>query len=245
MKAKEARELGERIAALVQAGQMTQAYVLLAPVLAKRTPFRLLDRIGEAVGASPLDATNAFLERIATDKTEGGWVVIASALGAQLDRDPAGAFARCREYIIAADVWYATDILGERVPGPALVAHFQPALDLLAPWREDANRWVRRTVGVAVHFWAKRSRGEGAAEAEALLAFLEPMFEEWEMDAVKGVGWGLKTLGRHYPDLVADWVAQQVVHRQRRHRALMLRKALTYLSDEQRARAIRHSSHVQ
>jgi len=34
-------------------------------------------------------------------------------------------------------------------------------------------------------------------------------------------------------------VAEQVVQRQRRHRALMLRKALTYLSDAQRARAIR------
>jgi len=236
MKAKEARELGKRIAVLVQAGRMTQAYVLLAPVLAERTPFDMLRRIGEPIGAGPLEGTNVFLERIAADKTEGGWVVIASALGGQLDRDPVGAFARCREYIIAADVWYATDILGERVPGPALVADFQPALALLAPWREDDNRWVRRTVGVAVHFWAKRSRGatEHTAQAEALLAFLEPMFEEWDMDAVKGVGWGLKTLGKHYPDLVADWLAQQVG---RRHRALMLRKALTYLSDEQRARA--------
>jgi 3-methyladenine DNA glycosylase AlkD len=247
MKTKEARELGERIAALVQNGQPDEAYDLLAPVLAERTPFRLLDRIGEAVGAGPLEAVNAFLDHIATDKTEGGWVVIGSALGGQFDRDPTSALARCREYIIAADVWYATDILGERVPGPALVANFQPALDLLAPWREDDNRWVRRTVGVAVHFRAKRSRGaaEHTAQAEALLAFLEPMFEEWEMDAVKGVGWGLKTLGRHYPDLVADWLAQQVVHRQRRPRALMLRKALTYLSDEQRARATGHSSHVQ
>jgi hypothetical protein len=53
------------------------------------------------------------------------------------------------------------------------------------------------------------------------------------MDAVKGVGWGLKTLGRYYPDLVAEWLPRQVI---RRHRALMLRKALTYLSDEQRTR---------
>jgi hypothetical protein len=66
---------------------------------------------------------------------------------------------------------------------------------------------------------------------------LEPLFEEWDMDAVKGVGWGLKTLGKQYPDLVADWLAQQVVPNRRRHRALMLRKALTYLSDEQCARA--------
>ena len=137
-------------------------------------------------------------------------------------------------------MWYGTDILGERVPGPALVANLTPTLALLAPWREDANRWVRRSVGVAVHFWAKRSRGraEHAAQAETLLAFVEPMFEEWEIDAVKGVGWGLKTLGRHYPDLVADWLAQHLVQRQRRHRKLTLRKALTFLSDEQRARAM-------
>jgi 3-methyladenine DNA glycosylase AlkD len=220
-------------------------------VLAERTPFRLLDRIGEAVGAGSLETTcpeydrraNAFLDRIAADRTEGGWVVIASALGTQLDRDPTSAFARCREYIIAADVWYATDILGERVPGPALVADFQPALDLLAPWRGDANRWVRRTVGVAVHFWAKRSRGgaEYVPQTEALLTFLEPMFGEWDMDAVKGVGWGLKTLGKYYPDLVAGWLAREIAPSQRRHRSLMLRKTTTYLSDEQRDRAIGES----
>jgi 3-methyladenine DNA glycosylase AlkD len=234
MNARDADDLGKQIAVLVQAGQPEEAYSLLSPVLAERTPFPLLGRIGEPVGAGPLKGANAFLERIAADKTEGGWVVIGSALGQQLDRDPAGAFARCRDFIIAADVWYATDILGERVPGPALVADFQPALDLLNPWREDANRWVRRAVGVAAHFWTKRSRGKAASQAEALLAFLEPMFEEWDLDAVKGVGWGLKTLGKYYPDLVADWLAQQMG---RRHRALMLRKALTYLSDEQRARA--------
>jgi 3-methyladenine DNA glycosylase AlkD len=244
MKTKEARELGKRIAGLVQAGQVEQAYALLSPVLAKRTPFAMLRRIGEPVGAGPLEEAspeydrraNAFLNRIAADKTEGGWVVIAKVLEGQLARDLAGAFGRCRSFIIVADIWYAADTLGEGVVGQALVTGFQPSLDLLAPWREDANRWVRRAVGTGVHFWAKRSRGaaEHTARAEALLTFLEPMFEEWEMDAVKGVGWGLKTLGKRYPDLVADWVAEQVG---RRHRALMLRKALTYLSDKQRARA--------
>jgi len=199
----------------------------------------MLGLVGEAVGAGPLETATTFLEHVAAAGSMGGWVVIGKALGEQLDRDPGGVFVRCRAFIIAADVWYGTDILGERVPGPALVANLTPTLALLAPWREDANRWVRRSVGVAVHFWAKRSRGkaEHTAQAETLLAFVEPMFEEWEIDAVKGVGWGLKTLGRHYPDLVADWLAQQVVQRQRRHRKLTLRKALTFLSDEQRARA--------
>jgi hypothetical protein len=239
MNAREADSLGSCIETLIRADQQEQACAVLAPVLAQRTPFRLLDRIGGIVGTAPQAPVDVFLERIAAERTEGGWVVIGSALGQQLHRHLDGALARCRAYVVAAGVWYGADILGERVPGPALVARFEPSLALLAPWREDANRWLRRTLGVAVHFWAKRSRGapEMSAQAQALLAFLEPMFEEWEMDAVKGVGWGLKTLGRHYPNMVAGWLAEQVVHRQRRHRALMLRKALTYLPDELRARA--------
>jgi hypothetical protein len=238
LNARETDELGARIAALVEGGQTGKAYRLLAPVLGERTPFRLLDRIGKAVGAAPASHVEPMLEMIAAERTEGGWVVIASALGLRLDHDLDGAFALCRSYVVAADVWYGADILGERVPGPALLTQFDASLALLAPWRHDENRWVRRAVGVAVHFWGKRSRGapDFRTEAEKLLAFLEPMFEEWEMDSVKGTGWGLKTLGRHYPDLVTEWLVEQVVLRQRRHRALMLRKATTYLSDEQRAR---------
>jgi 3-methyladenine DNA glycosylase AlkD len=237
--AREADELGEHLAALLRAKHTARAYALLAPVLAQRRPFALLDRIGRAVGGEALSAVNAFMDEIADRKTEGGWVVIASALGQQLSRDRAGAFKRCRKYIIAGDVWYATDILGERVPGPALVADFPSALALLTPWRKDANRWVRRTVGVAVHFWAKRSdtKPESEKQAQALLSFLEPMFEEDDINAIKGVGWGLKTLGKHYPDLVSDWLAD-VVQRRTDYRALMLRKAMTYLPARQRAKIV-------
>jgi hypothetical protein len=247
MKAQEARDLGKNVAALVQIEQPEDAYALLSPVLAERTPFRLLRYIGKAVGGDPQagdlegrQRVNAFLERIAAKGTEGGWVVIASALAEQLGDDAAGVFGRCRGFIVTADVWYAADILGEGVLGVALVENFEPSLALLAPWRKDANPWVRRAVGTGVHYWAKRSGGtpEKTAQAEALLAFLEPMFGEWDMTAVKGVGWGLKTLGRTYPDQVADWLANEICPNQRRHRTLMLRKALTYLSEEQRTRAI-------
>jgi 3-methyladenine DNA glycosylase AlkD len=240
MNAKQARHLGKRIATLVNAGELESAYALLAPVLAGRTPFAKLDLIGKAVGAAPMQPVNAFLGHIGAHRTEGGWVVIGAALGQQLQRDLPGAFERCRRYILAADVWYGADILGERVPGPALVSDFTPALELLAPWRQDQNAWIRRTTGVAVHFWAKRSRGaaELAPQAQALLGFLEPLFDERDMSAVKGVGWGLKTLGKHYPDLLAAWLAEEIVPAEHQHRALMLRKALTYLSEAQRARAV-------
>jgi hypothetical protein len=205
--------------------------------LVEKIPFRLLDLIGTQIGQGAPGPVKAFLEQVARDRTMGGWVVIASALREQLEDDLPGAFERCRRYVVSADVWYATDILGERVPGPALVSELDPAMVQLAPWREDENRWVRRTTGVAIHFWAKRSRGAVnlAQGASMLLDFLEPMFEERDMDALKGVGWGLKTLGKHYPDLVAEWLAGQI---RRPHRALMIRKATTYLSPELLANVI-------
>jgi len=236
VKTREARELGAWLAGLVQRGELPEAYSLLFPVLSERTKFDMLRLIGHPIGRGVLDQVNTFLELIAADKSEGGWVVIGSALEMQFDRDHRGAFDRCREYIIAGDVWYAADILGEQVPGNALVADFEPSLRLLDSWRVDENRWVRRAVGVSAHHWAKRARGADKKRDQAaeLLDFLEPSFAEWQIDAVKGTGWGLKTLGRYYPDLTAAWLREQVVVRKRRHRAIILRKALTYLSPEQR-----------
>jgi hypothetical protein len=243
VKTQEAKNLGERIAALIGDGQVIEAYDLLSPILAERTPFAMLRRVGGPLGAGPQKGIDAFLDLVATDRTEGGWVVIQSVLAQTLDRDLPGAFARCRDFIVTADVWYAADTLGEGVVGQALVRHLQPALKLLDPWREDDNPWVRRAVGTGVHFWAKRSRGaaELVPQAEVLLAFLEPMWSEWDVIAVKGVGWGLKTMGRSYPNLMADWLPGQVG---RRHRALMLRKAMAGLSGEQRARVLEETCQV-
>jgi hypothetical protein len=240
MKTKEARALGQRIAGLIRQDQLQSAYDLLAPVLAQRTKFAMLRHIGDAVGVEAIEPVNDFLKIIAADKTEGGWVVIASALEQQLSRDLEGVFARCRGYIVRSDVWYGTDTLGEGVPGRALVANFDPALTLLKPWREDDNTWVRRAVGVSVHYWAKRSEGRPELQSQAvqLLTLLEPMFGERHMDAVKGIGWGLKTMGRKYPDLVTEWLVEQVIPSRRPHRAIMLRKAITFLSDQQRTQIL-------
>lgn len=228
MKIQDARELGERLALLISDRQVETACGLLSALLVGRTSFRLLDSIGERVGIEPSEAVNLFLDQVAARRTMGGWVVVASALRQQLPHYLPTVFERCRAYVMAADVWYATDTFGERVPGPALVAHFEPALALLEPWREDPNRWVRRMVGVAVHFWAKRSGGrtQTLPQAANLLNLLAPLFDERDIDVIKGVGWGLKTLGKYYPELTADWLVQQAG---RPHRALMLRKAATYL----------------
>jgi hypothetical protein len=228
MKAKEAHQIGVQIANLVQEGQIEAGYSQLAPYLAQRTPYPMLERLGAPTGKLPLNIGRGFAHRIATEKTEGGWVVIGGILREQIERDLAGSFEHCQSHIITAHIWYGTDILGERIPGPALVMDFHNAIENLAPWREVENHWVRRAVGVAVHFWAKRAHGEPtlSAQASQLLDLLEPMFTEWEIDTVKGVGWGLKTLGKFYPDLMIDWLPKQL---HRKHRSIIVRKATTFL----------------
>jgi hypothetical protein len=238
VKTREARELGKRITTLVQAGEIEEAEDILRPILAGPLAFRLLDQIGAPLGRLPLETADPILDWLGQLRAEGAWVVIASALRQQIFQNLPGAMERARRYIIKADIWYATDIFGERVPGPALVEVFQPALEQLESWREDCNRWVRRSVGVAIHFWAKRRRAVAGShtQAQALLEFLTPVFNEKDSDAVKGFGWGLKTLGRYYPDQVSGWLDNQAALYGRPARELMLRKTLTYLPAEAKLR---------
>ena len=73
-------------------------------------------------------------------------------------------------------------------------------------------------------------RDEIRGQAEALLALLDPLFEEPTMEGAKGVGWGFKTLGRGYPDLVGAWLDAREAEGRRPARAVVLKKARAFLS---------------
>jgi hypothetical protein len=236
LNARQADELAREIKHLIACGQIDHAYIKINPLLKTKTQFRILDRIGSGISNLPFSEIDTFLAQIAADRLEGGWVIIASALWPYYSLQPDAVLMRCQQFIIQADVWYGADIVAERCTGPALVHDFKIALFRLANWRTNSNRWVRRTIGVASHVWAKRSRGDPTLKKQAgsLLGFLKPMFSEWEMDAVKGIAWGLKTIGRNYPQLMTDWLIEEVLPTHPRYRAHMLHKASLYLNNKQR-----------
>jgi hypothetical protein len=235
LKTQEAREIGGSLALLVADNDFAGADELLLPVLNTKTSFALLDVIGKELGTAPLELTNTYLNQIAAGGTMGGWVVIASGLRRQLESDFSGAFDRCDGFTRLSSTWYGVDIFGERVPGPALVLDFDQAVEHIKLWRTDQDRWIRRMVGVAVHYWAKQAHGKDQYRdnVHSLLEMLEPMFSERHIDAVKGVGWGLKTLGRYYPSILTDWLEDQ---KSRPHTALMMRKAVTFLPKDMKIR---------
>jgi 3-methyladenine DNA glycosylase AlkD len=239
MNTEEARELSKKISTLLDKNQLEEAFNLLSPVLSNRTPFRLIGIIARAA-AGNAEIWDKLMDKVAAEGTIGGWPFIGDVLGERLDNDMPAALDRCRTYIIAGNIWHAVDALAERAPGPALVKDFDQALRLLSDWRTDENAWVRRAVGVGSHFWIKRAHGLTLhiPQAKILLDFLEPMFEERNYDAVKGVGWALKTMGRYYPDVAVEWLDRQIFHLKRKPGALMMHKALKLLPAEQRARFI-------
>lgn len=244
---------------LLIAGDVAGALARLQPMVAGRTPFTLLDLAGRVVaeaaainpaaftalldGLAATDAIGACPDTLPQMRCIGAWPLIGSALAAAYPSglSPSGrsvphalprAFAETRRYILQADVWHATDALGERVLGPALRADFDAALSLLADWRAEPSPWLRRAVGVAVHLYVKRER-QRPAQVARLLDLLAPLFAERDLAAIKGVGWGLKTIGQFYPDLLVPWLRQQLASK--KPRRLMVQKAVEYLPAESKA----------
>jgi 3-methyladenine DNA glycosylase AlkD len=232
--AAQTRAYGAQIRQTLENDGIPAALDALNDILRERTPFRLLDLVGAELDGADAHTVDDLLRAVAGQRTEGGWVVIAAALRERLPRDLAGVLEDSRGYIAQAAIWYGCDILGERVPGPALVAQFQPSLEILSAWRGDPDAWVRRALGVAGHFWVKRSRGlpGSAAQARQLLDFYSPMLEEKDHDAAKGVGWALKTCGRYFPEVTQPWLEEQLLTAGRHPAAVVKRKALKFLPDD-------------
>jgi 3-methyladenine DNA glycosylase AlkD len=180
----------------------------------------------------------SFLEEIAAHAALGGWTVIASALRSRFPLGMEKILQLARHFIVQADAWFACDCFGERVLGQALVNEFDTVLQILSSWRFDQNRWIRRSVGVAGHFWAKRARGalQQSARAVELMAFFKPLLNEPQIDAAKGTGWALKTLGRSYPQALFNFLNDS---KSGNFSPVILRKALKFLPKEMRT-AISH-----
>jgi 3-methyladenine DNA glycosylase AlkD len=125
------------------------------------------------------------------------------------------------------------DIFGVRVLGEALLRHFDRALCVLETWIADESVWVQRTVGVAVHYFAKRAP-EQRGRNRRLVFLLLRQIESRETNVVKGAGWGLETVAKYNPDLLVDVLCPRLGGK--RLTALMRKKIRAKLPPDHRAR---------
>jgi 3-methyladenine DNA glycosylase AlkD len=238
---KSLQQIAQEFSSRTQKKQYNKAAEALKPLLGTKCSFSKLDLLGTFIGDKAKEEPAKFLRAfdcIIDSQAMGGFVVIGEALVSLLDTDFEAAMQKSREYIIKGATWYVCDIIGERSIGKAVVKHFKKTLPFLKNFLDDENKWVRRSAGVAVHFFAKRVQDD-PKKAKILLELLAPHIEEKQVDVVKGIGWGLKTIGKNYPDVLTPFLIEQLRAKKKLSK-LMMRKALKYLPADKKAEVLKY-----
>jgi 3-methyladenine DNA glycosylase AlkD len=183
---------------------------VMSPVLDAKIPFPLLDEIGKLLGETgKLDRSRYFRvfdDIVVTDKM-GGYVIVGQTLAAFFETDLEEAIVKAREVVIKGKTWYVCDIVGDRVFGQALVKHFEPTIVILEDVTSLEEPEVRRSIGVGVHFFAK-SKQKDIEGIRRLLSVLSNLVGDRRVFVVKGVGWGLKTIGIYQPEPIVEYLQE-------------------------------------
>lgn len=224
-----ARNTAEQLVKAINAGNTEAFWSVLNPVLGAKVPFPLLDEIGKLLGEAGKSEKQKYFgvidEIVAADKM-GGYVIVGQALAQFLEKQPEKSLNKAKEVVIKGKTWYVCDIVGEQVFGQALVSYFESAVLVLQKMTSLEAQEVRRSIGVGVHFFAKR-RPNDTEKMKRLLSMLSALVEDRRVFVVKGVGWGLKTIGKHQPELIVEFMQDTL--KTKRVSKLLLRKATTYL----------------
>ncbi len=230
------RELSKAITSKIEGEEYSEALGTLTPILDKKVKFYKLDKLGLELGHNNLKEKEKFLrflDIVIDYEAMGGYVIASKSMIPFLDDDLDTVMKKSREYILKGNVWHVCDNISERSIGLGLVDHFEETLPWLDKFLSSGEPWLQRSTGVAIHFYTKRVRDDPEG-IEKLLELIEPYLEVKSKDSVKGLGWGLKTMGRYYPDVLIPFLKDQRKSGRDVSR-IIWRKALTYLDEEEKA----------
>lgn len=233
------RLIADKVVSLIKEDRNYELVVsTLKPILESKIPFPKLDLLGKIIGQAGVTQPERFFppfDKIIDYNALGSYVIVGQALTYFLKDNFEMVMEKSREYIIKGDEWYFSDTIGHRSLGQALVDYFGQTIPWLETFLRDENKWVRKSVGIAIHCFSHRVLDE-PEKIKRLLNLIEPYLEEKESDVVKGIGWGLKTIGKYHPDILVPFLKKQVQAKKNISK-LMMRKALTYLDRNKKIEA--------
>lgn len=226
-------ELSKNITEMVSEQRNREGLQLLQPILDSKVKFRKLDELGLALGNGnkhQKDLFFTFLDALVDYDAMGGYVIASKSLVPFLNNHLDEVMSKSREYILKGDVWHVCDNMSERSIGQALVDRFDDALPWIRKFLASEKAWLQRSAGVAIHFFSKRVQDK-PEKTNALLKVVEPYVEIKQKNPVKGIGWGLKTIGKHHPEIAKSFLLAQI-EQDKDMSKILIRKALTYLPEE-------------
>ena len=121
--------------------------------------------------------------------------------------------------------WALIDDLAMNVVAPTL-GTFSDAEAVRARWSRDDDFWVRRTAVLAL----LPDLRKGTAGWAEFTSYAAVMLEEEEFFIRKAIGWVLREVSKHSPELVAEWLRPRAAIAS----AVTMREAIKYLPDEDR-----------
>lgn len=133
----------------------------------------------------------------------GSYVIAGKMLQISLNKNLPEAIESAGNYMIQGDVWYACDIIGERVMGHALLTMPDKTIPILHKLSNADNKWLVRSVGVATHYATKK--GLSKVDVEKMFGILFLLSGSTEFHTKTGIGWGAKTVAKFHPDIIRKY----------------------------------------
>lgn len=228
-------ELSKSISEKIKEEEYKKALEILRPVLDEKIKFYKLDRLGLELGRKNLEEKEKFIhftDQIIEYDAMGGYVIVSKSLIPFLDHDLNTVMRKSMEYILKGDIWHVCDNMSERSVGQGLVDHFEETIPWLNKFLYSGEPWLQRSTGVAIHFYTKRVR-DNPEGIQRLLELVKPYIEVKDTNAAKGIGWGIKTMGRYYPEIQIEFL-KELKNSDKKVSSIIWRKALTYLEEKQK-----------
>ena len=131
--------------------------------------------------------------------------------------------------------WALIDDLSINAVAPLLEGR-KEGLEIRSKWSTDDDFWVRRTAMLGLLPSLRR----GTKDWEQFTGYADAMLGEREFFIRKAIGWVLREVSKHSPDLVYEWM----IPRAKDASSVTMREAVKYLPEDQRSKLneIRKSS---
>ena len=193
--------IGNEVLEELKAGQKSFLAELEKKVLSKKVKFPILEHLALMFYENiPTNQLFHFCDKIIDMDYEGGYPLVGKCLQFHLEKDLDFCFDKAVNYILRGNVWYACDLISERVFGHGMLVDFQRSFPKAKNLTKHESDWIGRGIGVATHYAVKKKLPKADVEKLLELALSESSRKEFHVK--RGVGWGAKTIAKFHPDLI-------------------------------------------
>lgn len=173
-------------------------------ILKQKIRFPVIEYFSElAFEEIPNKQLYKFLDKIIALDEIGSYTIARKMLQLNLKNDFSGSHKKANQYITRGNVWYACDIISERVLGSMLLLRPEETIQVNRKQITGDNFWLVRSVGVATHLATKWGLQKKYAKQQFELLLSRASVTDYH--AVTGIGWAAKTIAKFHPDIIKQF----------------------------------------